>query len=134
MFCDDISTGAKNDIEQATDLARRMICDWGMSSSLGPIDYAAEEEHIFLGNEIARQRQHSEATSVEIDREVRRIIEEALGRARDLLEKHREDVQLICDALLKYEVLGAEDVDQILKGEELKRAPTVKAAAEAPTI
>jgi len=134
MFCEDISTGAKNDIEQATDLARRMVCDWGMSSTLGPIDYAAEEEHIFLGNEIARQRQHSEATSLEIDREVRNIIDEALGRARDLLQKHREDVKRICEALLKYEVLGAEDIDHILKGEEITREPSVKAAAEAPSI
>jgi cell division protease FtsH len=124
MFCDDISTGAKNDIEHATDLARRMVCDWGMSAELGPIDYAAEEEHVFLGHEIARQRQHSDATSVEIDKEVRRIIDEALKRARDTLEKHREDVRLIAEALLKYEVLGAEDMDEILKGHELAREPS----------
>jgi cell division protease FtsH len=134
MFCDDISTGAKADIERATDLARRMVCDWGMSEELGPIDYAAEEEHLFLGHEIARQRQHSEATSIEIDKEVRRIIDESLGRARELLEEHREDIQQVAEALLQYEVLSAEDVDHVLKGEELAREPSGKAAkaGEAP--
>jgi len=123
MFCSDISTGASQDIQQATDLARRMVCDWGMSE-LGPINYAAEEEHLFLGHEIARQRHHSEATSVEIDREVKRIIDEALGRTRELLEERRLDVSRIAEALLKYEVLSAEDVDIVMKGEPLGREPS----------
>jgi len=132
MFCNDISTGAKNDIEQATELARRMVCDWGMSDKLGPINYAAEEEHLFLGHEIARQRQHSEGTSVEIDAEVRRIIEEALGRARKILEEHREDVRHIAEALLQYEALSAEDVDLLLKGEPLTRQPSERRARAEP--
>ncbi|MHC4501889.1 MAG: ATP-dependent metallopeptidase FtsH/Yme1/Tma family protein, partial [Planctomycetota bacterium] len=131
MFCKDISTGAKNDIEQATNLARRMVCDWGMSEELGPIDYAAEQEHVFLGHEIARQRQHSEATSIEIDKEVRRIIEESLGRTRKLLGDHREDVRRIAEALLIYEVLSGEDMERILKGQGLAREPTNSAAARA---
>ena len=122
MFCSDISTGAKQDIQQATELARHMVCDWGMSE-LGPVNYAAEEEHIFLGHEIARQRQHSEATSIEIDREVKRIVDEALARTRRLLDEHREDVRRIAEALLKYEVLSAEDIEVVLKGEELDRKP-----------
>jgi len=129
MFCKDISTGAKNDIEQATTLARRMVCDWGMSDELGPIDYAAEQEHVFLGHEIARQRQHSEATSIEIDKEVRRLIEESLERARKLLGDHREDVKRIAEGLLVYEVLSGEDMERILKGEGLSRAPTNSAGA-----
>jgi cell division protease FtsH len=123
MFCSDISTGASHDIQQATDLARRMVCDWGMSE-LGPINYAAEEEHLFLGHEIARQRQHSEATSIEIDREVKRIVDEALGRTRKILDEHRGDVSRIAKALLEYEVLSAEDVDLAMKGEPLGREPS----------
>ncbi|MHC5053250.1 MAG: ATP-dependent zinc metalloprotease FtsH [Planctomycetota bacterium] len=123
MFCSDISTGASHDIQQATDLARRMVCDWGMSE-LGPVNYAAEEEHLFLGHEIARQRQHSEATSIEIDREVKRIVDEALGRTRKLLDEHRGNVGRIAKALLEYEVLSAEDVDLAMKGEPLGREPS----------
>jgi cell division protease FtsH len=93
-------------------------------SELGPVNYAAEEEHIFLGHEIARQRQHSEATSIEIDREVKRIVDEALGRTRKLLDEHRQDVSRIAKALLKYEVLSAEDVDLVMKGEPLGREPS----------
>jgi cell division protease FtsH len=127
MFCDDVSTGAKNDIENATDIARRMVCDWGMSVGLGPVDYAGNEEHLFLGHEIARQQQHSEATSVEIDKEVRRIVDESYGRAKELLEEHRKDVQRVAEALLKYEVLDAEDFDKILAGEPVARSPSTRA-------
>jgi len=131
LFCGDITTGAKNDIEQATEVARRMVCDWGMSEGMGLINYAAEEEHLFLGHEIARQRQHSEATSLEIDKEVRKIIDGALERARELLTTRRDDVRLVAEALLKYEILGAEDVDRILKGEEPERqSPGVDGAPE----
>ena len=131
MFCSDISTGASYDIQQATNLARRMVCDWGMSE-LGPINYASEEEHLFLGHEIARQRHHSEGTSVEIDREVKRIVEEALGRTRRFLDEHRQEVSRTAEALLQYEVLSAEDVDIVMKGEVLDRKPSgAKPGAEA---
>ena len=127
MFCGDVSTGAKNDIENATNIARRMVCDWGMSEGLGPVDYAGNEEHIFLGHEIARQQQHSEGTSVEIDKEVRLIVDAAYGRAKETLEERREDVQRIAEALLTYEVLDAEDFDKILAGEPVARSPSARA-------
>ncbi len=123
MFCSDISTGAKHDIQQATNLARRMVCDWGMSE-LGPISYSAEEEHLFLGHEIARHREHSEATAIEIDREIKRLVDEALGRTRKLLDEHKGDISRVAKALLEYEVLTAEDVDLAMKGEPLGREPS----------
>jgi cell division protease FtsH len=126
LFCSDISTGASHDIQQATDLARRMVCNWGMSE-LGPINFNAEEEHIFLGREISRQRQHSEATSIEIDREIKRIIDEAMTRTRKLLDEHREDISRVAKALLKYEVLSAEDVDLVIEGKPLGREPSADA-------
>ncbi|MBI5366435.1 MAG: ATP-dependent metallopeptidase FtsH/Yme1/Tma family protein [Planctomycetes bacterium] len=125
IFCKDISAGAQNDLKQATQLARLMVCEWGMSEAVGPVNYMENEEHMFLGREIARTRNHSEATANEIDREVRRILEECCQRARTLLEENHETTERMARALLKYEVLNSTDVDTILKGREIERAREV---------
>ena len=85
LFCDDISTGASNDIQRATSIARDMVTKYGMSDSLGPIQYSTREEHVFLGNEISRPKEFSEKTQQEIDAEVRRIVREAYDAVTELL-------------------------------------------------
>jgi len=117
LFVEDISTGAQNDIERATSIIRRMVCKFGMSEKLGPLTYGADREHVFLGHEIGRGRDYSEDTGQQIDQEVRRISTECYGAARDLLRAHEEEVRLIAEELLVKEVLTADEVDVIIKGE-----------------
>jgi len=124
MFCGDISSGAENDIKAATDLARRMVTQWGMSETLGPISYSDQEQHVFLGNEITRGKTHSEQMAEKIDAEVQAILMECYQSARQICEQHAALLQSIAEALLELETLTAEDVDRILKGatvEELAR-------------
>ena len=89
IVCDDISSGAQNDIEQATEIARLMVTRWGMSEKVGPISLVEGEEHLFLGREVARRVDHSEATAVLVDEEMRRLIEDALHATRTLLAPAR---------------------------------------------
>ncbi|MBI4576877.1 MAG: AAA family ATPase, partial [Planctomycetes bacterium] len=116
LACEDVSTGASNDIQQATRLARRMVTEWGMSEKVGLINYSQEEETVFLGREITRTRDHAEATSLEIDREVRRIVDEAYGGARGILEAHREELDRVAEALLRYETLNGAEVVAVIQG------------------
>ena len=123
LVFDDITTGAGNDIERATELARKMVCEWGMSEKLGPVTFGKKEEQIFLGREIAQHRDYSEATAVEIDYEVKRIVTECHDRARRLLQEHRETLTEIAETLLEVEVLNAEELDRIVdrrKGREVE--------------
>jgi cell division protease FtsH len=121
LFCEDITSGAENDLERATDLARTMVCRWGMSEKLGPVSYMQNEEHIFLGREITRVRTMSEATAVTIDGEVRRILDEAYNQARQLLDSHRDTVEHIVQALLKYESIDGPELDILMEGGEIVR-------------
>jgi cell division protease FtsH len=115
MFCDDISSGASSDIQRATDIARRMVCDYGMSEKLGPIRYANKEQHVFLGGEMSQPREFSEATAERIDTAVREIIDQCYTDATELLETHREEIDLLAKALLKHESLSIKEVEQILQ-------------------
>ena len=121
MFCDDVSSGAKNDIEVATDLARKMVTQWGMSEKLGPISYSDEDEHVFLGSEITRTKRHSERMSQEIDEEVKKLVQSCYQEARRICEKHTEQMHALAKALLKLETLNGEDVDRIYNGESIDR-------------
>ncbi|MEW6320054.1 MAG: ATP-dependent zinc metalloprotease FtsH [Acidobacteriota bacterium] len=123
-----ITTGAGNDLERATDLARRMVCEWGMSDAMGPLTFGKKEEQIFLGREIAQHMDYSEDTALKIDAEVKRIVTEAYTRATDLLREHKQPLLAIADALLAREVLDAEQVKRIAQGLPLEDAP----AADAP--
>jgi len=116
MFCDDITSGAENDIQRATEIARRMVTEWGMSELIGPIHYREGDEHVFLGRDITKQRHHSEKTAVEIDDEIRRIIKECHERARSVLDEHRAEMDALADALLQHEVLSGAEVDAVLDG------------------
>jgi cell division protease FtsH len=111
-----ISTGAQNDIEQATEMARKMVCEWGMSEALGPLTYGTKEEQIFLGTEFNRHQDYSEATALKIDAEIKRIVSEQYTRAAKTLSERRDALVRIAEALLEHEVLDAEQLNQILAG------------------
>ena len=119
------TTGASNDIERATQLARRMVCEWGMSETLGPLTFGKREEQIFLGREIAQHRDYSEQTAITIDQEVRRIVEENYQRAHQLLTENVEILHAMAQALLEKETLDGRDIDQIITAikPELIRTP-----------
>jgi cell division protease FtsH len=114
-----LTTGAGNDFERATDMARKMVCEWGMSEKLGPLTFGKQEEQIFLGREIAQHRDYSEATAVEIDREVKVFVMEGYNTARQILEEKDTILTSIAEALLEREVLDAEQLAALARGEEL---------------
>ena len=110
-----ITTGAGNDLERVTDLARKMVCEWGMSESMGPLTFGQKEESIFLGREITRHQDYSNETAVQIDREVRRIVDEAYSGARIILEEHRKALEAVAESLLENEVLDGEEVYDLIE-------------------
>ncbi len=116
-----VTTGASNDLERATGLARRMVCEWGMSPELGPLTFGKKEEQIFLGREIAQHQDFSENTAEQIDVEVKRIVTEAYTRAEELLKSNRGALVNLAEALLEYETLNKEEIDQVIKGERISR-------------
>jgi len=122
IFLGHITTGAGNDIERATDIARNMVCEWGMSE-LGPLAFGKKEEAIFLGREIAQHRDFSEATAVDIDKEVKRIVSSAYDNARNILNTNRETLERIAQALLEREVLDANEVKMLIEGTPLPEKP-----------
>jgi len=139
----DITTGAQNDIEQATETARMMVTKWGMSERVGPVSYAENEEHLFLGREVTKTVNHSEATAVAIDAEVKRMLDEAYEDTRRTLSAHLDGLHRIARALLEHETLSAEEMRLVLQGGDLaaarasarerdERAKKVAAAAPKP--
>jgi len=119
----EVTTGAGNDIERVTDIARKMVCTWGMSDTLGPLSYGKKEEQIFLGREIAQHRDYSEATAVAIDAEIKRIIDENHARVTRMLEDNRDTLVRLAEKLLERESLDAEEIDLIINGGELPPLP-----------
>jgi cell division protease FtsH len=109
-----ITTGASNDIERASEVARRMVCKWGMSEAMGPLAYGKEEEQVFLGKEFGHQKDYSDSTADKIDSEVRRIIEEGLARAHSVIDDEGDALEKLAQALLERETLGAEEVKILL--------------------
>jgi cell division protease FtsH len=122
-----ITTGAADDIEKATDWARKMVCEWGMSDKLGPMTFGKKEEQIFLGREIAQHQDYSEDTALKIDHEVKRFVTENYQRAYALLAAQKDVLVKMADALLAREVLDADQVTRLAKGlplDELQPAAT----------
>jgi cell division protease FtsH len=115
IIFEEITTGASSDISQATNIARRMVCEWGMSDKLGPLAYGRRDDAVFLGRELGHQRDYSERTAYMIDEEVRSIVEGQLGRAREILHNSNQALDALAQALLKDETLDSEQVDRILK-------------------
>ena len=116
VVLEEISTGAQNDLERATDLTRKMICEFGMSEVLGPITFGRkQEQQVFLGRDIARDRNYSEEVAYSIDKEVRRMIEEAYAKAEETLRDNIDKLHLIAAALIERETLESEELAQLLK-------------------
>src|SRR5213082_155168 len=122
IFLGHITTGAGNDIERATDIARNMVCEWGMSE-LGPLAYGKKDEAIFLGREIAQHRDYSEDTAIQIDKEVKRIVNGGYENAKNLLANNRETLERIAQALLEREVIDANEVKLLMEGKPLPEKP-----------
>ncbi len=129
IFMKQMTTGASNDFQRATDLARRMVTQWGMSDTLGPMVYGEEEGEIFLGRQVTTHRNVSEATMQKVDAEIRRIIDQQYGLARRLLEENSDKVEAMTKALLEWETLDADQVEDIMEG----RQPRPPKPATPPT-
>ncbi|MFH1942324.1 MAG: ATP-dependent zinc metalloprotease FtsH [bacterium] len=115
----ELSTGAGNDIERATELARKMVCEWGMSEELGPVTFGKKSEEIFLGREIVQHRDYSENTAIIIDQEVKRIVQDASERSEKLIRKNLKVLHWLAEALLDREILDGEEIDRIMQGKRL---------------
>jgi len=114
LVLEQMTTGAGNDIEKATDLARRMVCEWGMSEKLGPMTFGKKEEEIFLGRDFTQKVDYSKSTAIAIDSEVRRIIQESYQRAKDLLKTNLRLLHKVAEKLLEKEVLDGSEIDAIV--------------------
>ena len=115
----ELTTGAGNDIERATELARKMVCEWGMSDKLGPLAYGARDEEIFLGRQITRNRNYSEDTAISIDEEIKKIVTNGMNRAEKILKENLETLHRLAAALLEREILDGHEIDAIIRGELL---------------
>ncbi len=122
MFLNVMSTGAGNDIERATDLARKMVCEWGMSD-LGPLTFGKKEEQIFLGREIAQHRDYSEDTAIKIDQEVQKLVKNGYSTARGIISDNRDTLERVAKALIEREVLDANEIKLLVEGRELPPMP-----------
>ena len=127
-----ITTGAGNDLERTTELARRMVCEWGMSEAMGPLTFGKKEEQIFLGRDISQHQDYSEDSAIRIDQEIKRIITGNYDRARETLTTHRHELSRIAEELLIHEVLDADQVRRIVKGLQLE-PPTPADSPETPS-
>jgi cell division protease FtsH len=116
-----MTTGAGNDLERSTELARKMVCEWGMSDAMGPLTFGKKEEQIFLGREIAQHQDYSEDTAIRIDHEIKRFVTSNYERAKTLLEEHRTALDKIAEELLAREVLDADQVRRIVAGLPLEQ-------------
>jgi cell division protease FtsH len=115
IVSEDISSGASGDIQQATGMARAMVCNWGMSDKMGMVQYGNDNEYVFLGRDMTRSKDYSELTAQEIDAEVKRIIDENFKRAKELIDSNRDKLELIANALLEYETLEGTQVEEIIR-------------------
>ena len=120
---DKITTGASSDIKMATDIARRMVTEWGMSEKLGPLTYGENDQEVFLGHSVATHKNVSEATAKTIDEEIRLIVEEAVTRARKTLTENIDQLHALARGLLEYETLGGDEIGALLRGETIVREP-----------
>src|SRR5687768_8041668 len=122
------TTGAGNDIERATELARSMVTEWGMSDAFGPLNFSSGKQEVFLGRDFSSSDRHSEDTAQRIDAEIRRIVTQQYERAMKILTEHRKELEQIAEALLEYETLDGDDIDTLLRGGKIDRP--ISAAAK----
>ena len=129
---ENITTGAGNDLDRATDLSRKMVCEWGMSDKLGPLTFGKKEEQVFLGRDFSQQSDYSQETAMQIDQEVKWIVTQNYGRAREVLESHQRELEAIAEELLVREVLDADQVMRIARGETLTEPVETRDSSEHP--
>jgi cell division protease FtsH len=127
-----MTTGAANDIKQATELVRKLICDYGMTDELGPISYGEKDEQIFLGREFNRRRDYSEKTAEVIDSLMRRTVEQQYDRAKNIITEHREELNRLAGALLEFELLDREDITKVIKGLPLEAGKKTRSLVKKP--
>jgi cell division protease FtsH len=127
-----ITTGASDDIRQATNLARRMVTEFGFSDKLGPLRYSENEEEVFLGHSVTQRKNVSDATARVIDEEIRRVVDEGEQTARDILTARLDELHALAKGLLEYETLSADEIRRIIKGERIVREATANPAPEEP--
>ncbi len=116
-----VTTGASSDISMATNLARRMVTEWGMSDKLGPLRYTSDQEEVFLGHSVSQSKNMSDETASVVDSETRRIVEQGYTRAREILTKHLDELHKVAKALLEYEMLSGDEIKAILRGDPIIR-------------
>ena len=129
---ENITTGAGNDLDRATDLSRKMVCEWGMSDKLGPLTFGKKEEQVFLGRDFSQQSDYSQETAMQIDQEVKWIVTQNYDRAREVLESHQRELEAIAEELLIREVLDADQVMRIARGETLTEPVETRDSSEHP--
>jgi cell division protease FtsH len=122
----DVTNGARGDIKQATQLSRKMVCEWGMSEKLGMVEYGDNDDYVFLGREISRSRDYSEDTAQKIDAEVKDLCTQAYDRAKALITQHRDKLDSIAKALLEFETLDGSHVREIIEHGKMITPPTIK--------
>jgi cell division protease FtsH len=129
---DKVTTGAADDIRRATNLARRMVTEFGFSEKLGPLRYSENEEEVFLGHSVTQRKNVSDATAKVIDDEIRRIVDDGEHTAREILTGHLGELHLLAKGLLEYETLSADEIRRLIKGERIVRdtAPSAPAPDE----
>ena len=125
-----LNTGASSDITQATQLARSMVTEWGMSEKLGPLRYNENQQEVFLGHAITQRQNMSEDTAKLIDQEVRRIVTEGEAKAREVLTAHRTELEAITQGLMEFETLTGEEVKALMRGEKIMRTPDDEGSVE----
>ena len=129
LIFDKMTTGAGNDIEQATQIARKMVTEWGMSESLGPMTFGKKNDEVFLGREIQSQRNYSEVTARMIDEEIAKIIRNAQKKSEEILNENQELLHSMAKSLLKHETIDAKDIQKLLDGKKIiRRKPSIKSS------
>lgn len=129
----DVTSGASGDIRQATSLARRMVCEWGMSEELGMVEYGEPREEVFLARDISKSKNYSEQTAQKIDNEIKRIIDNAYAEAKRILTENRDKLELIATALLEYETLDGAQIADLIEHGEMKNPPSSPKPPELPS-
>jgi len=129
---ENITTGASNDIKVATDIARRMVTQFGFSDKLGPLLYGDNEEEVFLGHSVTQRKNVSDSTAAVIDAEIRRLIDEGAESARKILTSRRDELELLAEALLEHETLSADEVRRVIRGETITRGDSDEGEHQPP--
>ncbi len=132
IFLDNCTTGASNDLERVTERARKMVCEWGMSEEMGPLTFGKKEEQIFLGREIAQHQDYSEETAIQIDQEVKKVVQREYTRAQEILGTNREALVRVAEALLEYESLDLRQVQALITGQEIQPQEVKEEPADDP--